>query len=148
MMETKPPKLTEKQQALLSVNPNVKKVSGKTVQYTPEFKKHFLKAVREGQGANSVFQSAGIPTEWFGKEYATSILRKWRRLAKEHGEAHFDREHRGSDSQSEYREMSDKDKVTHLEMKVEALEYVRRHFQLPPVIVWKPHSSRRRRNIK
>jgi hypothetical protein len=122
MMETKPPKLTEEQQTRLRSNPNVKKVSDKTVQYTPEFKKYFLESVRRGQGANDVFQSAGIPTEWFGKEYATSILRKWRRLAKEHGEAHFDQEHRGHDSQLEYRQLSDKDKVTHLEMKVEALE--------------------------
>ena len=147
-METKSPKFTKEQQALLRVNPYVKKVSDKTVQYTPEFKKYFLKAIREGQGANNIFKQAGIAIEWFGKEYAGKRLREWRKLAKEHGEAHFDEEHRGRNSQSEYKKMTDEDKVTHLEMKVEALEYVRRHFQLPPAIHWKPHHSERRQNTK
>jgi transposase-like protein len=147
-METKPPKFTEEQQAKLRANPNVKKVSGKTLQYTPEFKKYFLQAVREGQGANNVFKQAGIPIIWLRKDYVGDILRKWRKLAKEHGETHFDQEHRGRINQSEYRQMSDKEKVTHLEMKVEALEYVRRHFQLPPAIHWKPRHSGRRQNTK
>lgn len=147
-METKPPKLTEEQQATLRANPNVRKVSAKTVQYTPEFKKYFLKAVSEGQGASNVFQSVGIPIEWFRNGYASETMRKWRKLARMHGEAHLDQEHRGRASQSEYKQMTDQEKVAHLEMKVEALEYVRRHFQLPPAILWKPHNSQRRQNTK
>jgi hypothetical protein len=150
MMETKPPKLTKEQQATLRDNPNVRKVSAKTAQYTSEFKKYFLKAVSEGQGASNVFQSVGIPIEWFRSGYASETMRKWRKLARLRGTEHFDQEQRGKGvkQQSEYKQMTDKEKVAHLEMKVEALEHVRRHFQLPPAILWKPHSSRRRQNIK
>jgi hypothetical protein len=150
MMETKPPKLSKEQQATLRANPNVKKVSAKTVQYTPEFKKHFLQAVAEGQGADNVFSLVGIPLEWFRPGYAGETLRKWRKLAHIHGLEHFDQEQRGQSmrQQGEYKQMTDQEKVAHLEMKVEALEYVRRHFQLPPAILWKPHGSKWRQDIK
>lgn len=149
-METKPPRLTEEQQAKLSSNPNIKKVSDKTVQYTPEFKRYVLKAAREGRHIDQLFKDSGIPTEWFPREYARKRMRAWRKLATEHGEEHFDQEQRGSSvrQHSAFERMTDQEKVAHLEMKVEALEYVRRHFQLPPAILWKPHHSRRRRNIK
>jgi hypothetical protein len=150
MMENKPPKLSKEQQATLSANPNVKKVSAKTVQYTPEFKKYFLQAVEAGQGASNVFKSAGIPIEWFDKEYPRKTMQNWRKLARTHGLEHFDQEQRGQGmrQRGEYKQMTDQEKVAHLEMKVEALEYVRRHFQLPPAILWKPHGSKWRQNIK
>jgi len=148
MKEISPPKLTKAQQAVLITNPNVKKVSNKTVQYTAEFKKHVLHKVQKGHSVKQVFKDAGIPIEWFIREYTNKLMRKWRQLSRTHGETYFDTEHRGQHNQAHYRQMSDAEKVKHLEMKVESLEYVRRHFQLPPVIVWKPHSSRRRRNTK
>ncbi len=146
MEKTKPPRLTKKQQAVLRANPHVKKVSSQTVQYTAEFKKQVVHAVAKGCGAKEVFRDAGIPIEYFIPRYANKLMQEWRRLASVHGENYFDQEPRGRRGQTEYRQLSDAEKVKHLELKVEALEYVRRHFQLPPAIVWKPHHSRRRQN--
>lgn len=149
-MRTPRYKLTKSQQAQLMRNPNVRKVSPYTVQYTPEFKKKTLHDVKEGRLPHEVFREAKIPIEWFNGDYARVTIRDWKKLAREHGEAHFDGERRGARmrEQKAYTHMTDKEKVLHLEMKVEALEYTRRHFQLPPAILWKPHNSRRRQNTK
>jgi hypothetical protein len=143
-------KLTLDQQKILSSNPNVRKVSASTVQYTPEFKIKALSSIKASRSANSIFREAKIPIDWFGKEYARKRIQEWRKLAHQHGEEYFHQEQRGRSikQHSEYQQMTETEKVKHLELKVEALEYVRCHFQLPPVIVWKPHNYQRRRNIK
>lgn len=143
-------KLTKSQQAQLIRNPNVRKVSAHTVQYTAAFKKKMLHDVKKGRLAHNVFREAEIPIEWFNWDYARVTLRDWKKVVREHGEEHFDEDRRGSRmrEQKAYKHMTDKEKVLHLEMKVEALEYTRRHFQLPPAILWKPHHSRRRQSTK
>jgi hypothetical protein len=73
-----------------------------------------------------------------------------------HGNTGFDEEHRGKqgvvalakwrDHKQAYAAMSDKEKVLFLEAQVEALEYVRAHFQLPPPVHLRMHGYRRRTN--
>ena len=125
------------------------KVTNKTIQYTPSFKMSVLEASGRGESIRDVFERAGIPLAWLDKEYVRKTMQRWRKIARKHGTEHFKTEHRGGHTKKHsYKHMSDKDKVKHLEMKVEALEYIRNHFQLPPMIDWKPHDSRRRQSEK
>lgn len=129
------------QQEELRQNPNVRLVSERMVQYTAEFKREVLNTRARGHKPRDAFIRAGIPLEWFGKKYVKECVSSWVRIAQQHGQDHFDTEHRGRDGLSlkqwrdkkqQYNEMSDEEKVVYLETEVEALEYIRRHFQLPP----------------
>lgn len=149
--------LSTAQQEELRQNPNVRLVSERMVQYTAEFKREVLNTQASGHKPRDVFIRAGIPLEWFGKNYVKTCVRDWRKIAQQHGQDYFDTEHRGReglplkqwrDKKRQYDEMSDKEKVVYLEAEVEALEYIRRHFQMPPSIHKTPHSSRRRRSTK
>jgi hypothetical protein len=135
--------LTQTQQAVLRENTNVRSVSACMVQYTAEFKRHVLEARARGERPRDIFIKAGIPLEWFGEDHVRSRIREWTRRAAKHGLEYFDAEHRGSngvavvayrEKKRRYLEMTDKEKVTFLEAENEALEYVRRRFNLPPSI--------------
>jgi transposase len=135
--------LSTQQQEQLRGNPNVKSVSARMVQYTAEFKRQVLQARTQGHKPRDEFIRAGIPLEWFGKGHVKSCVRAWTQLAKKYGTEYFDTEHRGNDGlplknwrdkKQLYEAMTDTQKVEYLEAEVEALEYIRRHFQLPPSI--------------
>ena len=149
--------LTEAQQEALRKIPQVRTVSARMVQYTAAFKKQVLAARARGEPPHAVFEAAGIELSWFSKEHVRGRVRAWSKIATQHGVDHFDAERRGDhglslerwrNKEMRYKQLTDQEKVAYLEAEVEALEYVRRHFQLPPAIHWKPHSSRRRPNTK
>lgn len=144
--------LTEGQQKELRACPHVRKVSGRTVQYTADFKRHAISERARGKPPNLIFSEAGIPYH-FEPRYAPDLIKAWRRIAKKYGVAHFDTETRGQagatnllrhmDTKRAYQAMTDTEKITYLEARAEALEHIARHFGLPPSI-HKAHSSRRR----
>lgn len=134
----------------------VRSVSTRMVQFTAVFKRHALKERESGVQPLAIFKNAGIPYH-FSAEYAADRISAWRKIADKDGKGHFDSEHRGQAGtatlkkyhadQKAYKNMPLKEKVKYLEARNEALDYIARHFQLPPSIVPK-HSSRRRKNMQ
>jgi hypothetical protein len=145
--------LTEGQQLELRACPHVQKVSERMVQYTADFKRHAICERARGKPPRLVFSEAGIPYH-FGPDYAADRINDWKHIAQRHGNTHFDTEARGRDGATAllqhmnmkraYRAMTDTEKITYLEARTEALEYIARHFQLPPWIL-EEHNSRRRK---
>lgn len=145
--------LTEDQQKELEVCPHVRKVSARMVQYTADFKRHAVSERARGKPPRLIWSEAGIPYH-FRPDHAADQISAWRRLALKQGEAHFDCEKRGQagtatllrhmDTKRAYKAMTDTEKIAYLEARTEALEYIARHFQLPPSI-HQAHSLRRRK---
>jgi hypothetical protein len=145
--------LTQEQQEELRVCPHVRNVSARMVQYTADFKRHAIAERARGKPPRLIFSEAGIPYH-FGPDYAADRINEWRHLALQHGITHFDTETRGQagtanllrhqDTVRAYRAMTDTEKISYLEARTEALEYIARHFELPPSIP-RAHSSRRRK---
>ena len=145
--------LTKEQQEELEKCPHVRRVSARMVQYTADFKRHTIHERAHGKPPRLIFNEAGVPYH-FGSDYADDRINEWKRLARKHGIAHFDSETRGQagaatllrhmDEKLAYKAMTDAEKITYLEVRQEALEYIARHFQLPPSI-HRAHSSRRRK---
>ena len=155
-MNTKRFTLTEGQQEELRMCPHVRKVSARMVQYNADFKRHAISERARGKPPQLIWSEAGIPYH-FKPKYAAERINDWRRLAEKHGTTHFEVEHRGAqglslqqwrEKEQRYKQMNTQEKVAYLEAEVEALEYIRRHFQMPPAIHQKSHSFRRRPNTK
>ncbi len=133
--------LSKGQQEELRKCPQVKKVSAKTIQFTADFKRHVLREYAKGKRPISIFTEAGLPPECLGIDYPREKIREWRKLADKYGIQHFDAEHRGNQGTAlavwrqktkAYDTMTKEQKIAYLEAENEALEYVRRHFGLPP----------------
>lgn len=145
--------LTEDQQEELKECPHVRSVSARMVQYTADFKRQAITERARGKPPRLIFSEAGIPY-YFASDYAADRISDWRRIAEKHGTSHFDTETRGQagtatllrhmDEKRAYKAMTDTEKITYLEARTEALEYIARHFELPPSILG-AHSSRRRK---
>ena len=156
-MKTKRFTLSEGQQEELRTCPHVKKVSDRTIQFTADFKQHVLREYAKGKRPKVTFVEAGIPLWCLSTDYAKGKVRAWRKLADKYGIEHFGAEHRGNQGAAlaawrqktkAYDAMTKEQKIAYLEAENEALEYVRRHFGLPPSLRKTSHSSRRRRNTK
>lgn len=150
-MNTKRYTLSQNQQKELVLCHHVKKVSDRTVQYTADFKRHALSERARGKPPRQIWSEAGIPY-YFDKDYSSDRIKDWRRVVQKYGNTHFDQENRGKagnagllrsmDEKRAYKTMTDTEKIVYLEARQEALEYIARHFQLPPSI---HHNSRRRK---
>lgn len=148
--------LTKEEQEEFRRCPYVKSCSARMVQFTPAFKRHAVEEYARGIAPRTIFRDAGIPIHLLKQAYPKTTLRKWRTIANTHGGARFDEEHRGKhgvvtltrwrDCTKAYAAMTDKEKVAFLEAEVEALEYIRTHFQLPPSAHQGAHNSRRRKS--
>lgn len=145
--------LSRGQQEELRTCPQVRKVSARTVQFTADFKRHAIGERARGKPPRLIFSEAGIPYH-FNPDYASDRIKVWKRLAQKHGLDHFDLDHRGQtgaatllrhmDTKRAYKAMTDTEKIEYLEARNEALEYIARHFGLPPSI-HQAHSLRRRK---
>jgi hypothetical protein len=145
--------LTEEQQKELRECPHVRSVSVRMVQYTADFKRHAIRERAQGMPPRIIFRNAGIPY-YFGPDYAADRINAWKHIAARHGATHFDTDTRGRvgtarllrhmDEKRAYKSMTDTEKIEYLEARTEALEYIARHFELPPSI-HRVHSSRRRK---
>ena len=63
---------------ILSLNPNIKKVSKKSITYTDEFREKFI---REYDGSKSIvefFEENGISIDIIGRKRAFDVCRLWR----------------------------------------------------------------------
>lgn len=62
-------RFTLKQIEELQRNPNVKKVSEKSITYQDSFKEHFISEVNKGKPPRVIFEEAGFDTTILGKRY-------------------------------------------------------------------------------
>lgn len=145
--------LTQEQQVELRTCSHVRTVSARMVQYTADFKRHAISERVRGKPPRLIFSEAGIPY-YFRPDYAADRINDWRRISEKHGTTHFDTDARGQagtanllrhmGTKRAYEAMTDTEKITYLEARTESLEYIARHFGLPPSI-HRAHSSRRRK---
>lgn len=152
-MKTERFTLTKEQQEELRTCIHVRNVSARMVQYTADFKRHAIRERAQGMAPRIIFRDAGIP-DYFKPEYAGDRINEWRHIVTRHGAAHFDTDARGRDGTARllrhmdekcaYEAMTDTEKIIYLEAQAESLEYIARHFGLPPSI-HRVHSSRRRK---
>lgn len=89
-------KFTESQRKLLLSNPNVFKVTGSNVSYTPAFKIKAVKSYLAGQSPIDIFNLAKIDLSCFDGHYAKHTIRRWRKIFEEAGEEGLAEENRGS----------------------------------------------------
>lgn len=156
-MKTKRFTLSEGQQEELRNCPQVRKVSARSIQFTADFKRQVLREYAKGKRPLGIFTEAGIPLGYLGTDYAKEKIRAWRKVVDKHGPAYLETEHRGNNGvglaawrqkMRTYDTMTSEQKVAYLEAENEALEYIRRHFGIPPSLRKLSRSSRRRKNIK
>lgn len=86
---------SEFQMKQLEKNPNVIKVSERSITYSASFK---IKAVKEnlnGKGPSDIFLENGFDLEVIGRGKPQSCLKRWRTTYKQLGESGFTEERRG-----------------------------------------------------
>lgn len=88
----------EHQQRQLEANSNVKIVTDRTIQYTPEFKLQAVKQNQSGKGPAEIFTEAGFDLKMIGLKKAQSALGRWRKTFHTYGESGFFEERRGKGS--------------------------------------------------
>lgn len=115
---------SEVEQRILSENPNVKKVSFKTITYSPDFKVHAIKEYLNGKTPMMIFIEAGFNLEMIGRATPKSCLKRWRRTYKAFGEEELLRETRGKGAPGRPRETetTDSEKLKKAEAKIKYLE--------------------------
>lgn len=88
----------EHQRRVLEANPNVKAVSDRTIQYTPEFKVKAVKENLQGKGPAQIFVENGFDLLVIGSDKPKATLKRWRKTFQLHGESGFFEERRGKGS--------------------------------------------------
>ncbi|WCN36739.1 helix-turn-helix domain-containing protein [Aneurinibacillus uraniidurans] len=86
------------QMKLLGKNPNINKVSERSLTYHPDFR---LKAVKEnlkGKEPMQIFLENGFDLAIIGKEKPKQCLKRWRKIYQQFGEDGFYTERRGKGS--------------------------------------------------
>jgi len=69
----------------LEGNPNVAKVSTKSITYAQKFKEHAIKQYEMGMSSSDIFKQAGFNLNTIGKKQPKYCLVRWRRQFKENG---------------------------------------------------------------
>ena len=76
-------------------NPNVEKLTEKSVIFTSDFKKKAVKKYITGKRADDIFIEAEIPIHYFQDRYCHSCIKRWKKKFLEHGENSLDLDTRG-----------------------------------------------------
>ncbi|MCM3089394.1 helix-turn-helix domain containing protein [Bhargavaea ginsengi] len=90
--------INESIRRLLEDNPNVLHVTGKTIQYAPEFKLNAVKAYQEGKTPYEIFLEAGLDPKLIGRDTPKDSLKRWRKSYDALGEEGLLSERRGRGS--------------------------------------------------
>lgn len=85
----------EHQMKQLEANPNVVKVSEKSITYSPDFKVKAVKQNLEGKGPYQIFSENGFDMEVIGVKKPQKCLGRWRETYNKFGEEGFYTERRG-----------------------------------------------------
>lgn len=86
---------TEFQIELLEKNPNISKVSERSITYHPDFKLKATKENLEGKEPTKIFIENGFDLAIIGTDKPKQCLKRWRKAYKKWGEEAFRTERRG-----------------------------------------------------
>lgn len=115
---------SKSEQQLLASNPNVKRVSEKSITYMPEFKVVAVKLYLADMTATEIFIEAGFDLELIGRRTPIRSLQRWRTTYKKYGEEGLLRDTRGKHpgGRPRKRSMTDTEKLKKAEAKIKYLE--------------------------
>ncbi|WP_374076784.1 transposase [Bdellovibrio bacteriovorus] len=88
--------LSDSDRRNLEKNPNVLKVTGFNIAYTPTFKIKAVQQLSQGMSYQQIFAEAGIDLSLFGREYARKCLERWKKVVSTSGESGLKKERRGA----------------------------------------------------
>lgn len=115
---------SELEQRILNDNPNVLKVSNKSITYHPDFK---VKAVHEkldGISSTQIFCDAGFNPTMIGKDQPKRCLIRWRNTFENYGEEGLRNDARGKEAtgRPSKKELTDTEKLNKAEARIAYLE--------------------------
>lgn len=122
-------RFTPSQRSKLLANRNVRDVTEKSVNFTPDFK---IKAVRlylDGSSPDAIFGSAGIPISFFKEDYCKYCLKRWLKKYKDEGEEGLREDNRGRSGRpvaEKLNELTYEELLALVEIHREALEEVKK----------------------
>jgi transposase len=118
--------LSDYQRRKLLKNPIVEKVTEKHVYYTAAFKIWAVDQYIKGEPSIKIFESKGIDTSLFIKDYCRSCLKRWKKQYIEKGKNSFNLEYRGSGSTGRPRKPTYEELEAIVAIQREALGYAKK----------------------
>ena len=118
-------RFNSEEQAGLALNPNVLKVSEKSITYKSEFK---IRAVQqnliEGKSPSQIFVEAGFDLEVIGRENPKRCLERWKKVFNKRGEDGLKCDRRGKSATGRplERELTVEEKLQRAETRIKYLE--------------------------
>lgn len=117
-------RFTLEQQEVLKMNPNIEKVSEKSITYKSSFKLMAIEEYMKGKTPSEIFREAGINPEIIGAKNPNRCLERWRNSYHKDGDSGLIGEKRGRSSSGcpKTSELSLEDRLRAAEAKVAYLE--------------------------
>lgn len=108
----------------LEQNPNVLRVSDRSITYHPEFKIRAVEAHKQGVGPTQIFLDHGFDLSAIGKEQPRRCLLRWRRTYAQYGQSGLERDQRGQGAtgRATNRTLSSDEKLKRAEARIKYLE--------------------------
>ena len=115
---------TEFQQKQLEENPNVLKVSDRSITYSPAFKVAAVKENLNGKGPYQIFTEHGFDVSTIGENKPKQCVKRWRDMFQKYGEDGFytERRGKGSTGRPSSKDLSAEDKLRKAEARIKYLE--------------------------
>jgi transposase len=115
---------TEMEMKYLENNPNVLRVSDRTISYQPSFKLIAIEEYQKGKFPSQIFEEHGFDVAVIGKDQPKRSLKRWRETFEKYGKAGLEGERRGKGSQGRpsKRELSMEEKLKKAEARINYLE--------------------------
>jgi len=96
--------------------PAVTKVSSKYITFSPAFKEYAVQQYNEGQFGWDIFIEAGFSEDLLHREFIKSTLKRWRQTVEKRGTVGLYAPKSGRPKKAgRYEDMTDKEKIVHLE---------------------------------
>lgn len=115
---------SEFQMKELEKNPNVVRVSDRSISYQPYFKVKAVQEYKTGKGPSQIFLEHGFNLAVIGKDQPKRCLRRWRDTFEQFGEVGFESERRGKGSagRPSSKTLSAEEKLKKAETRIKYLE--------------------------
>ncbi|WP_411909124.1 HTH domain-containing protein [Bacillus sp. RAR_GA_16] len=115
---------TEVEMEQLEKNPNVLRVSQRTITYHPSFKQMAILEYQNGKFPSQIFEEHGFDVNMIGKDQPNRSLKRWRQTFEKYGKEGLEGERRGKGSPGRppQRELSTEEKLKKAEARINYLE--------------------------
>lgn len=115
---------TEMEMKQLENNPNVLRVSDRTISYQPSFKQIAIQEYQKGKFPSQIFEEHGFDINLIGKDQPKRSLQRWRKSFEKYGKVGLEGERRGKGSPGRplKRELSTEEKLKKAEARITYLE--------------------------